>query len=272
MPQTAFKPRFDKNQNPTTVKNKQLIEKALEALSSRFGCAETNVDKAKKLITEFLVSQTATSVGKFDLSKFVSRDKADAALRRALTGVYHDPAGYKVATDAHILCALVADVSGLENQVITPKGERVTERDFLYNPDGTAVLDKHGAPVRGDKDVTYPNWRAVCPTIPNESFREVDYPLDLEQLAEAYKTAKVEAKAKGLTIVFDYAPIARCSLYLDGGLLMQFASFLKAFPTAKLYASDDTRPIYALDDAGNRCLLMALRKDWSNDRRHIVTI
>ncbi len=221
------------------MKNRILIEEALAELCNEYGEPEKMIERARKLITDFLASQTAANVGKFDLSKFVAKDD----LRPVMTGIYNDPEGYKVATDAHTLCALRSDVSGFEGQVISPKGEVISQE---YQK--------------------YPNWRVVCPAYIGDGteFLEVKNPIDIKRVAELWKSAKIEAKASGEVVVFDYEYSGGETIRLKGEYLVKFITFLNAYPEAKVYIYDDTRPIYAIDKDGNRCLLVPLKKELSS--------
>lgn len=218
------------------MKNRILIEEALAELCNEYGEPEKMIERARKLITDFLASQTAANVGKFDLSKFVAKDD----LRPVMTGIYNDPEGYKVATDARILVALKSNVSSVEGQIITPKGEVVNG--------------------------TYPNWRAICPACVGDGtdFLEVQNPIDIDKVAELWKSAKIEAKASGEVVVFDYEYSGGETIRLKGEYLVKFITFLNAYPEAKVYIYDDTRPIYAIDKDGNRCLLVPLKKELSS--------
>lgn len=247
------------------MKNKHLVEKALAKLCDEYTDPAVKVERVRKLITEFLTSQTATRVGKFDLSKFVAKDEN----RPAMTGVYNDPEGYKVATDGHVLCAVKADVEGVTGQVITPKGVRLTDKVYRRDDDGSLIIDADGSYIEDVVDYTYPNWRAVCPDISRGGYAEVDKPLECARITELYAAAKPEAKAHGKVVVFDYEYREGKSIRLRGDFLALFLSFLKTYPEAKVYARDATHAIYATDTEGNRCLLMPMT---FHDTQYVVRI
>lgn len=73
------------------MKNKHLLEQALAELSNEYGTPAKMIDRARLFIVQFLASQTAANIGKFDLSAFASKDKTGSALRPVLTGIYNDP-------------------------------------------------------------------------------------------------------------------------------------------------------------------------------------
>lgn len=209
------------------MKNKDLVKKALKELSA-CDFNEDNRENAKRLLVQFLMGSKAASAGKFDLSKFVSKD----SLRLALTGIFHDEDGYKVATNAHILCAIRSEISeNCRGKIITPKGEMINEN--------------------------FPNWRAVVPAVTSES-KVINILSDPKDFIGRVKFSKVRAKAEGLKIIARHATKdGECS-YWGVDHLLKFATFLKAFPMAKVYYFGSGLPtIMAADENGNKCLLVS---------------
>lgn len=115
-------------------------------------------------------------------------------------------------------------------------------------------------------DMKFPNWRAVCPSLEGApNFFRVQNQLDPSKVEELYKAAKIEAKASKGQVLFDYEYALGETIRFKGELLIKFTAFLKAYPGAAIYVSDDTRPVYAIDSEGNRCLLMPLMKNNTDD-------
>jgi hypothetical protein len=68
----------------------------------------------------------------------VSKDKFDSEFRKQFTGIYNDPDGYKVATDANAIIAVKTDVGENYGKILNPKtGEEI--------------------------EAKFPNWKQVIP-------------------------------------------------------------------------------------------------------------
>ena len=76
------------------------------------------------------------------LEKIVTIDKLDAKHRPQMTGVYHDPRGYKVATDAHKMIAVKTDVGGKSGDIIDPKTGKKIDTNQKF-PKWDAVIPIH---------------------------------------------------------------------------------------------------------------------------------
>jgi hypothetical protein len=214
------------------MKNKELIEKALAELSyvnsdTSRKTIESCIHEAKKLINNFLISQSVASVRKFDLSKF-----CDIHTPR-FSGIYHDAKGYKVASNSYILAAIKADITEEhKNKIITTKGEYV--------------------------DAIFPNWRAISSI---EYKKEVSF-ADPIKIVSLIKEAKPLAKAnRNKKIIVKYKWNEDNFVVFDASYLELFCSFLKAFPTVKVYAEiqDNERSVIAKNEEGNICIMMPIK-------------
>lgn len=234
------------------MKNKHLIEKALEVLSNDFINDNRKVNEAKTLINKFLASQHICQIGKFDLSKFTKQCKTEYSIRPALTGIYNDPEGYKVASDGNILCAVKADVN--------------SENEGVFLKDGTKYEGK------------YANYKSVLPINLTAGGVEIidGFKVDIfdtKKLYQIIQENKPLAKAKSKKywrIIIEFKYNANNYIYFDGKYLELFIKFLNEFTTSAIYIIPEKNQMFAQDSVGNKCLLMSINKNGINTNHLVI--
>lgn len=206
------------------MKNENLLTEAITMIEGG------DYDAAKERITTFLLTQKViTSDVKFKLHDVCSTD----TYRENMAGVYHDPDGWRVATDAHLLCAVKDDAipAELSGKIISAKS--------------------------GEIEGNFPNWRSVMPRDAegalSTGFKTITF--DLDTAIKVCKEAiTYEKKLRELTTVILRAGETTL-ICLRPDLFLKQLSFMRAYDVTCAYWRDKSYPLYC-DNGAARGILM----------------
>ena len=200
------------------MKSRNLINQAIEISTE---------EPVKNLLANFLLVNDSASAWKFDLTKFLAKSEEEKRLRQHLTGIHH-AGGISMATDAHILCAIANEYPvDYEGKIVDKDGK------FMEKPEKWV-------------------WRSVLPKKYKKNITRLDVDEAFKELSTAKKLAKVSRK----TLLVEITMSSGQKMYLHGDRFLLFLTFLRTYPTSKLYISDPRTSILAEDNLGNLCLLM----------------
>ena len=133
--ETEVKKYFNWAEKQFADKPEDSIERrAIAQAKKEYFGYDTNIAKGLESVAD--TSKVNKNIKDTTVESFVSKN--DSGSRYFLKGVYHDPEGYKVATDGHFLYAEKSDIS---------------------EENSDKVIDKTGTELPGK----YPNWRRVIP-------------------------------------------------------------------------------------------------------------
>ena len=168
----------------------------------------TDNDTIKALCNEILyidACNTTVKNSKFDIYKYVSKDKA----RERLQGVYYSN-GDIVATDSHLLVVL-------QNQTYNPMYE-------------DKIVSKTGEIIEGK----YPNYKSIMPAkLDNYILTQFDY----SRLEEINKSDKAKVMAMQDCEKKHYTPVVKIgNAYFKLELVNRLVTFMRHIGTNEIYA------------------------------------
>jgi hypothetical protein len=185
------------------MKELHLLENAITLLANQ-SLISSNPDfenDVKSLLVQFLRINTILKVRneKFDLYKYAANKKENT--RPILQGILYQN-GYKVATDASILCAIKSQYNAeLEGKTVAADGK------FL--------------------DGTFPNWRMVI--VPIEDLTKISFEWNvsdiLKEIAQTKKLAKGHKSDVWVSLELEDG-----TLYSDASHFSRWINFLQKYP------------------------------------------
>lgn len=169
-----------------------------------------------------------------------------------MLGVYHDPSGFAVASDGHIL---VYDKRQYDD---SRKGQIVATRDIKKGREFT--WKKKGETIEG----RYPNWQRVIPEVENNGYRAVN--IDFAGFAADFKKQKAQIIAEfkernnlpeneDVYAVNLVMPDGR-SVRVDNKLLQDYLDAADSLGATSLYYGNDYRkPLFVKSENGGALLM-----------------
>lgn len=217
---------------------------------------QKEVANMKKLLQEFIIDNSKTIKGSFDMQRYVAND----GMRPYLNGVYYDTQNKcAVATDAHIII------------VDRPTYDPTIEQRFADQLDanGGITIDKYGKPVERTIGMQFPNYNAVFPT-DYEFDRAAKHTITADELTDYITRAKAYAKVNNRDLKYCHIYYKIGDTFFDAKMLLSFVvasdgNVAVHQPTGK--NSHACCAIWYSDD--RKCLLMPCYLDnW--DERQLI--
>lgn len=181
-----------------------------------------------------------TKIGKLDLFKFADKDNP---WHKSLDGIYHDPEGFKVASDGKLLVVIKSDIP-----------EELSGKTLM----------RDGSFCESEK---YPNWRHVVPK--DERKHEfVEFMSKADRITRFLDEEKARVK---LSNKDEFNVVCISGMYFKVKYLVKIMTAMKEIGADGMYLPKDRGPMasYAKTDKG-LALLMPCIKGYEYD--HILDL
>lgn len=219
----VYKPKGEAK--PTAQKQTQDTKATKTKTSIITAIRDPKTGRAKMVITG--AKKESVKKVKINLYDYVTKDKETIKLRPCFSGVYHDPKGYAVASDTHIL---IADKE-LFNKSLSGK-----------------VINKKGEDITNASAGNYPNWFNILPKLKDCTRIKIDIE-DLIHFIENYKAKNKEFTSVDLGFKGEYS--------YEINRLLLFCKAAKRY-TGKMYLEKMSGRLYMVADNSEGYIMLSV--------------
>lgn len=221
-----YKPKGAGEAKPAAQKPTQDTKATKTKTSIITAIRDPKTGRAKMVITGAKKESVKKKV-KINLYDYVTKDKETIKLRPCFSGVYYDPKGYAVASDAHIL---IADKE-LFNKSLSGK-----------------VINKKGEEITNASAGNYPNWFNILPKLKDCTRIKIDIE-DLIHFIENYKAKNKEFTSVDLGFKGEYS--------YEINRLLLFCKAAKRY-TGKMYLEEMSGRLYMVADNSEGYIMLSV--------------